>query len=48
MKKLSLIGMALTAAGAIITIVQGFVAEKQQEEMINEKIEEALANKEEK
>lgn len=47
MKKipLNLIGMGLTAVGAVLTIAQAVVSDKQQKETIAEEVKKALANK---
>ena len=41
------IGVLLTIAGGLVTIGQGIVSEKQQEKLIEDKVNEALAKKEE-
>ena len=46
MKKipLNLVGIGLTAAGAIITVVQAVVGEKQQKATIQEEVRKAIKN----
>ena len=41
--KWSVLGIACTAAGAVITIVQGIVGEKQQNETIRKEVKKVVA-----
>lgn len=44
---IKLIGLAAMALGGIATLVTNWVQERQMEQMIDEKVQEALANREE-
>ena len=46
MKKLKVLGMLTTVGGFVLTLVSNWVQEKQQDEIIDEKINKALAEKE--
>lgn len=46
MNKLKVIGMLATAGGFVLTLVSNWVQEKQQDEIIEEKVNKALAEKE--
>ncbi len=45
MKNLKALGMLVTAGGFVLTLVSNWVQEKQQEEIIEEKVNKALAEK---
>ena len=44
MKNWNIIGIALTAAGAVITIAQNVIGNKQQQETIHEEVQKAIRN----
>lgn len=44
MKNWNIIGIALTAAGAVITIAQNVIGNKQQQETIQEEVQKAIRN----
>lgn len=44
MKNWNVIGIVLTAAGAVITIAQSVIGNKQQEEMIQKEVQKAINN----
>ena len=44
MKNWNVIGIALTAAGAVITIAQNVIGNKQQEETIQKEVQKAIKN----
>lgn len=46
MNKLKVLGMLTTVGGFVLTLVSNWVQEKQQDEIIDEKINKALAEKE--